>query len=324
MKFTQRARGMIKAVAVVLSLALPVAIAASDADARVGGSSSSGSRGSRTFSAPPSTTTAPGAATPFNRTMTQPGSPSAPAAAGGGFFNRYGKGMLGGLAAGFLGAGLFGMLFGGGLFGGLSGMSGFIGLLLQIVLVVIVARLLWSWWQSRQQQQPGYATAGGPSMRDAMGGQGDAPRQPAYGGGSGSFLQGGNIEITEADYNAFEKRLTEVQAAYSAEDIAKLRRLATPEVVSYFAEELTDNASRGVVNTVSDVKLVNGDLAEAWSEGDAEYATVAMRYSSVDYTAERDSGKIVEGDKQPFERTEIWTFRRSRGGEWMLSAVQQA
>jgi len=120
------------------------------------------------------------------------------------------------------------------------------------------------------------------------------------------------------------KLLTEVQAAYSAEDIAKLRRLATPEVVSYFAEELTDNASRGVVNTISDVKLVKGDLAEAWSEGDAEYASVAMRYASIDYTAERDGGKIVEGDKEPFERTEIWTFRRSRGGEWMLSAVQQA
>jgi predicted lipid-binding transport protein (Tim44 family) len=49
-----------------------------------------------------------------------------------------------------------------------------------------------------------------------------------------------------------------------------------------------------------------------------------MRYASLDYTAERDSGRLVEGDKQPFERTEIWTFRRSRGGEWMLSAVQQA
>jgi predicted lipid-binding transport protein (Tim44 family) len=158
---------------------------------------------------------------------------------------------------------------------------------------------------SRQQAQPAQA-------------------QPAYGGGSGSFLSGGHVEIGEADFNAFEKKLGEVQAAYSAEDIAKLRRLATPEVVSYFAEELSDNASRGVVNTISDVKLLQGDLAEAWSEGDAEYASVAMRYSSLDYTAEREGGKIVEGDKTPFERTEIWTFRRSRGGDWMLSAVQQA
>ena len=53
MKFTQRTRGMIKTIAVVLSLALPTVIAASYAAARVGGGGSTGSRGSRTFSAPP-------------------------------------------------------------------------------------------------------------------------------------------------------------------------------------------------------------------------------------------------------------------------------
>src|SRR3982075_2440163 len=109
MKFTQRARGIVQSIAVVLSLAVPLAVAVSSADARVGGGFSSGSRGGRTFSAPPSTSTAPGSAQPLNRTFTQPGSPGmgAPAAAGaakGGFFNRPGMGMLGGLAAGFLGA----------------------------------------------------------------------------------------------------------------------------------------------------------------------------------------------------------------------------
>ena len=119
MNFTQRMRGIVKAIAVVLSLAVPVMFAISAADARIGGGGSSGSRGSRTFSAPPSTSTAPNAAQPFNRTMTQPGSPGMArtgAADKGGFFNRPGMGMLGGLAAGFLGAGLLGMLFGGGLF----------------------------------------------------------------------------------------------------------------------------------------------------------------------------------------------------------------
>src|SRR5246127_4763250 len=102
MKFTQRARGMIRAIAVVLSLALPVMLVVSSADTRIGGGVSSGARGSRTFSAPPSTSTAPGTAQPFNRTFTQPGSPglgtaaAAGGAARGGFFNR--PGLLGGLA----------------------------------------------------------------------------------------------------------------------------------------------------------------------------------------------------------------------------------
>ncbi|TMK51864.1 MAG: hypothetical protein E6G70_02920, partial [Alphaproteobacteria bacterium] len=89
MKFSQRTRGIVKAIAVVLALAIPSVAAISSADARVGGGFSSGSRGSRTFSPPPSTSTAPGTAQPFNRTTTQPGSPGvgAPSNVGGGFFN---------------------------------------------------------------------------------------------------------------------------------------------------------------------------------------------------------------------------------------------
>src|ERR1700710_229320 len=162
MNFTQRMGGIVKTIAIVLSLAVPVMFAVSAADARIGGGGSSGSRGARTFSAPPSTSTAPGTAQPFNRTMTQPGSPGigAPAAAGRGFFNRPGMGMLGGLAAGFLGAGLLGMLFGGGMFGGLGGLSSIFGLILQIGLIIIVVKLAMNWWQRRNATASAYA---GPS-----------------------------------------------------------------------------------------------------------------------------------------------------------------
>src|SRR5215813_2857690 len=157
MKFSQRMHGLVKAVAVVMALALPAVIAVSSADARVGGGFNSGSRGSRTFAAPPSTPTAPGTAQPFNRTFSQPGAPSTGSRIGGGFFNRPGTGLLGGLAAGFLGAGLFGMLFGGGLFSGLGGFSSILGLLLQIGLIVLVIRLAMSWWHRRQMSEPAYA-----------------------------------------------------------------------------------------------------------------------------------------------------------------------
>src|SRR6476469_5794617 len=170
MSFTQRTRGIVRAIAIVLSLAVPLVMAISAADARVGGGGSSGSRGSRTFSAPPSTTTAPGAAPPMHRTFTQPGSPgvgapAAGAAAKGGFFNRPGMmgGMLGGLAMGFLGAGLFGMLTGGGLFSGLGGISSIIGLLLQVGLIILVVRLAMSWWQRRHTPANAYATGPAPA-----------------------------------------------------------------------------------------------------------------------------------------------------------------
>src|SRR6202795_1410766 len=198
MKFPQRARGVVKAMAVVLSLALPLVLTVSSADARVGGGLSSGSRGGRTFSAPPSTTTAPNAAQPFNRTITQPSSPRLGAPAGGGFFNRPGMGMLGGLAAGFLGAGLLGMLFGGGMFGGLGGLSSIFGLILQIGLIFIVVRLAMSWWQRRHETAPAYA---GPAA--APGAASTFRNATGFGLGSGSAP----LEILPADYAAFERLL---------------------------------------------------------------------------------------------------------------------
>jgi predicted lipid-binding transport protein (Tim44 family) len=316
MNFTHM-RGIVRAIAVVLSLAVPLVIAISSADARIGGGGSSGSRGSRTFSAPPSTTTAPGTAQPMNRTFTQPGSPGmgAPAAAGarGGFFNR--PGLLGGLAAGFLGAGLLGMLFGGGMFSGLGGLSSIIGLMLQIGLIIIVVRLAMSWWQRRHT--PASAYAGGPAA-------GSAP-QTGFGSGMGFGLGSGSapLEILPADYEAYERLLGDIQAAWSNEDVAKLHTLATPEMVSYFSKDLEQNKANNDVNKVSNVKLLQGDLAEAWREGETDYASVAMRFSLVDKTLERTTGRLVSGSETPIEATEVWTFARQRGGNWELSAIQQ-
>src|SRR5437764_14094917 len=123
-----------------------------------------GSRGTRTYSAPPPTATAPNAARPIERSATQPGAvarPATPAAQPGGLFNR--PGLLGGLAAGFLGAGLIGMLFGHGLVGGLGGIASFLGLFLQVGVLALVAMLIWRWWQNRSQ--PAAAFAGGPLLR---------------------------------------------------------------------------------------------------------------------------------------------------------------
>ena len=315
MRFNQHISGLVKAIALVLALALPTVLAASAADARVNGGFSSGSRGSRSFSAPPPTATAPNSASPFDRSFSRQGNPGMASPLGGGLFNRPGGSLLGGLAAGFLGAGLFGMLFGGGLFSGIGGFSSVLGLILQIVLIVFLVRLAMSWWHRRQVSQPAYAgggpVGGGPqsSLRSGIG----------FGLGSGSAP----LKIEPADYEAFERLLVETQAAWSGEDIGRLRRLATPEMVSFFESDLERNRTRNVVNKVSGTRLLQGDLAEAWREGDSDYATVAMRFSMVDRTVDRASGRLVEGSEQPVEVTEVWTFVRPRGGDWVLSAIQQ-
>jgi predicted lipid-binding transport protein (Tim44 family) len=310
--------------ATIGAAAIALALVASTVDARVGGGSSGGSRGMRTYSTPAPTTTSP-SASPMQRSVAQPSAPAA--GRPGGFFNRpgglFGGGLLGGLAAGFLGAGLFGLLFGSGLFGGLGGFASILGLIIQIALVVIVARLIWGWWQ-RRQQQPAFASPGPeyarqPMLRDVttnLGGGGAGAPSPS--------APSDQIGIAAADYDAFEHLLGETQAAYSNEDLNALRARVTPEMLSYFSEDLARNASRGVVNRVSDVKLLQGDLSEAWREGNTDYATVAMKLSLVDQMVDRSTGRVVEGDDHPQVVTEIWTFRRERGGNWLLSAIQQA
>ncbi len=46
-----------------------------------------------------------------------------------------------------------------------------------------------------------------------------------------------------------------------------------------------------------------------------------MRYALNDQVVERASGRVVEGGTD--EATEVWTFMRVRGGNWLLSAIQQ-
>lgn len=313
-----RHRVIIAIAAIVAALVLVVA----DANARAGGGFSGGSRGARTFSSPPATQTAPNAAAPMQRTLTQPGSTTDTVGQTAARPGLFGGGLLGGLAAGFLGAGLFGLLFGHGFFGGMAGLASVIGLLLQIVLVVVIARLLFAWWQRRNAPAPAYATAEPATGHSFSGLSGMfGANAPADQNANAPVDQ--KMTIAKSDYDDFERLLGEVQTAYSNENLSALRAKVTPEMLSYFSEQLSENASRGLVNKVTDVRLEQGDLAEAWSEGNSDYATVAMRFSLNDRMVDRATGRDIEGNTLG-EVTELWTFMRARGGGWLLSAIQQA
>jgi predicted lipid-binding transport protein (Tim44 family) len=152
-------------------------------------------------------------------------------------------------------------------------------------------------------------------------------RQWLGGGSGGGSPATGSEEITlaQTDLDAFQQLLTDVQEAFGREDHAALRRATTLEMVSYLSEELADNAQKGLRNEVSDITLLQADIAESWREDDRDYATAALRYEARDVTRERASGKVVEGDDDhPTETTELWTFMRENGSSWKLSAIQQA
>ncbi len=312
-----------KTLILILAAMLGMGLSA-DAFARAGGGGSFGSRGGRTFSAPSATATAPQGAAPLQRSMTNPngGFFNRPGASPGGFFSGgFGRGLLGG----FLGAGIFGLLFGHGLLGGLGGGLSIFGLILQIGLLYLLFRLVMAFvrgWRPAFPNGGSLGSAPGVSPFAGFGGQG-AP------GGYGASAPGGAPpEVGAADFSQFEHRLAAIETAYGAEDLAALRPLVTPEMASYFAEELAANARKGLINRLSDVTFLQGDLSESWREGASEYATVAMRFSLIDVMVDRASGRLVSGDpKTPDQATELWTFVRRAGGgpgDWTLSAIQQA
>ncbi len=321
----------VKALAVATALTLA---AASVAEARTGSGRSFGSRGSQTQSAPPVTNTAPRQAQPIpgpGMNAPRPGMPSTPAAQP----NRWG-GFLGGLGAGLLGAGLMGMLFGGGFLNGIGSFMGFLGLVLQIGLIAFLVMFAIRWFRNRNQP----ATAAGPAGVDAYQRQAQPdwrPSQPAAGFGAASPVGASApaqpvptqpLALEAGDYDRFEQLLAEVQTSYGAGDRVALTRLVTPEMANELNLELDELARQNVVNKLSDVKLLQGDLSEAWSEPGSDYATVAMRYAIVDAKLDRASGRVLDGDlKTPQQVTELWTFRREPGEGargWQLSAIQQA
>jgi predicted lipid-binding transport protein (Tim44 family) len=269
--------------------------------------------------------------------MTPNRGPASPSYGYGGYGSRFGGGFGRGFFGGLLGAGLLGLLFGHSFFG-FGGFGSFFGLLIQLALIFFLVRLAMRWFASAQ---PGFAggsqraglggafAPGGFGASPAPGGFGASPAPGGFGASPAPGASGGApIALRPEDYSAFEWLLQESQTAFGAEDLDRVRSVSTPEMASYFAEQLAQNARRGLVNKIADVRLVRGDLSEAWREPAGEFATVSMRIALLDWTVERDSGRVVEGDpRSPQEATEYWTFRREVGGgprDWRISAIQQA
>lgn len=308
-----------------LLLALIVCLAPALAEARAGGGGSYGSRGMRTYHAVPSTPTAPQSrpiergVTPQPNLASRPGTPYAPATS---FFGTHP--FFGGLMGGLIGAGIAGLLFGHGFFGYGLGFAGVLGLLLQLALVVLVVRWAMGVLRGRmfaaERRSFAYATADDAAASRGHPFSAQAGAMPGSAGGAARD----EIGIADADYAEFERLLVVIQSAWSERNVDALRRYITPEMVSYFSEKLSANASAGIQNRVEDVRFEAGDLAEAWNDGDLQYATVAMRWSARDYMVRADTGVLLDGrDSERVVATEVWTFVRAPGGRWLLSAIQQ-
>jgi predicted lipid-binding transport protein (Tim44 family) len=285
------------------------------AEARFGGSF--GSRGYRTYQTLPRTPAAPNVTAPIAKSTTpstvrQPGMVSPRP-------GMFGTGLGGWLLGGLVFGGLFGLMFG----TGFGGFGGVFALIVQVMLIIFLFRLFFG----RRLQ-----TAGGPGSSHG-GGYGPKPSagNAGYAGNAGPAPRSNasrragsrdEIGIGDRDLSIFETRLTQLQDAYSREDLGQLRRITTPEVLGYLSDELREAEQKGLRNEVFDVRLLQGEVAEAWREGPSDYATVALHYESRDVMRERSTGTLVSGEDRLVERREVWTFVRHNGGDWLVSAIQ--
>jgi predicted lipid-binding transport protein (Tim44 family) len=283
-----------------------------EAWARAGGGSSSGSRGSRGLSSPapspmPSQPTAPPA-----------GSPQAAPRPGFGW-----GGMLGGL--------LVGGLLGGLLFGGHGGGIG----LLEILVVVGLLWLAFSYMRSRQQSQPaappGYAAPG-----DA----GPPAWQPAQSGAAAATLDApadlerglGHIRQMDPGFDAARMAETasdlffKIQAAWMARDMGGVATLLTPEMQNILQADCDRLRAQRRINRLENIAVRTTEVTEAWQEAGHDYVTVHFLASLLDFTTDESGAQVVEGSRtEPVKFEEYWTFVRPVGANaFRLSAIQQA
>ena len=310
---------------ILLAALLPLtgALLVPDADARLGGARSMGSRGTHSYFAPPTTRLSPNATQPFQRSQAPVGSYGprgySTGFGGGSMFGRHP--FMTGLLGGLVGAGIGGLLFGGGFFHPGLGFGGLFGTLIQLLILFFVVR--WLYRRFFANRMAGGGMAPRPAFNAGPAGSAPGGWAGVAGGMGGSGGTSLPLQLNNEDFRAFDQCFLYVQEAWDNQDLGAIGRAATPEMMGYFREQLTSLQRQGLRNRVSDIRIEGMELSEAWSESGMDYGTVAIRFSMLDVTMD-GSGRIVDGSATTRSlATEVWTFLRARNSHWVLSGIQQ-
>jgi len=310
-----------------------------DAWARAGGGSSSGSRGSRSMTAPtPFTAPRPTTPSPSPSRPTQPGATAPqPAPSSGSFMRSLGGGILGGLAGGML----FHSLFGGPAAQSATGATGAtskggIGLM-DILLLGGIAYLVY--WYIKKKRREAEATAGYYQSSGNVELPPQAQYPPLYDQpqaaalGSDQDLERGLANIRQYDPSFDEAKFQEwctdtffkIQGAWANRDMATVRTLLTDEMFRILQGDAEALKAQKKINRLENIAVRSVDITEAWQESGSDFITVRVFANLLDYNVDETTGQVVEGSKtDPVKFEEYWTLTRSVGNNpWKLSAINQ-
>ena len=301
---------------------LSVTVLELNAEARAGGSRSSGSRGSRSYSKPASNFSQP------NQTRQQQAAP-APSPfqqqPGGGFM----RSMAGGIMGGMLGSMLFSSFAGAGS-GGVGGMGGSGIGLFEIILLAGLGYLIYRFIKKKRE----------PSLA-ASSGQGGYQREDvtpiSYGyqavEPASSDVESGLSHVRQMDSTFDESRFNDtvmdiffrIQGAWMNRDLAPVSSLLIDEMKRIFQEDMDRLLRDRQVNRLENIAVRKVEIAEVWQESGQDYITTLIYANLLDYTTDDATGAVVSGSKsEPVKFEEHWTFTRSVGNNpWRLSAINQ-
>jgi len=229
------------------------------------------------------------------------------------------RGMMGGLAGGFLGS----MLFGG--MGGLGGGGG-LGGILPILLLVGLGYLGYRFYARRRQEQAAWA----PPVEGTIPGPYAAPA--AVADTAGEDRNKGLEYIRRMDPAFDEKAFGEtasdaffrLQGGWTRRDLSPLSGLLTDEMRATLQADADALKAKARINRLENISVRKVEITEAWQKSGQDFATVLFQANLLDYTTD-EAGKVLSGsDAVPVKFEEFWTFTRPVGpGAWRLSAIQQ-
>ncbi len=311
-------RNILKICMILVALQLVTfSVPAFDANARVGGGRSFGSRGTRSYSPP-------------SRTYTQP-SPS-PSPLRQSPYQQPGGGFLRGVAGGILGGVIGGMLFRSLGFGGWGGAGGGIGFF-DIILIGGIIYLIYRFIKRRRAENPAYQDT------SYQRGYESEKVTPIAGYGAPVVEETGDVatglaHIRQMDAYFDENRFNDgvmdiffkVQGAWMNRDLSTVSGILTDEMKRIIQEDVDTLIREKKINRLENIAVRDVEIVEAWQESGQDFITVRIYANLLDYTADDTTGSVLAGSKtDPVKFEEYWTLTRPVGNNpWKLSAISQA